>query len=165
MLSNCGAGEDSWESLGQQGDQTSPSQKRSTLNVHWKGWCWSWNSNTLATWCEEQTHWKRPWFWERLKAGGEADDRGWVGWMRSTTQWIWVWANSGRWWRTEKPSVRQSMGAQSDWKSRKQHPLLLVLISENTRKYSKKAEWWKVMPQMDLLHIFKGMKCKYCIVR
>ena len=43
-------------------------------NIHWKDWCWSWNSNTLATWCEELTHLKRPWFWERLKAGGEGDD-------------------------------------------------------------------------------------------
>ena len=45
--------------------------KRSILVVHWKDWCWSWNSNTLATSCEELTHLKRPWCWERLKAGGE----------------------------------------------------------------------------------------------
>ena len=50
--------------------------KKSTLNMHWKDWCWSWNSNTLVTWCEELTHWKRPWCWERLKAGGEGDNRG-----------------------------------------------------------------------------------------
>ena len=43
--------------------------------------CWSWNSNTLATWCEEPTHWKRPWYWERLRAGEEGDNRGWDGWM------------------------------------------------------------------------------------
>ena len=48
-----------------------------------EGWCWSWNSNTLATWWEELTHWKRPWCWERLRAGGEGDDRGWDGWMAS----------------------------------------------------------------------------------
>ena len=69
------------ESLGLQGDQTSQFQKKSVLNIHWKDWCWSWNSNTLTTWCEELTHWKTPWCWERLKAGGEADDRGWNGWM------------------------------------------------------------------------------------
>ena len=46
----------------------------------------NWSSNTLATWCEESTRWKRPWCWERLKAGGEADDRGWDGWMASSTQ-------------------------------------------------------------------------------
>ena len=68
-----------------------------TLNgrIHWKDWCWSWSTNTLATWCEELTHWKRPWCWERLKAGGEGDDRGWDGWMALPTQWTWVWASSG----------------------------------------------------------------------
>ena len=55
-----------------------------------KDWCRSWNSNTLATWCEELTHLKRPWCWERLKAGGKGDDRGWDGWMASLTQWTWV---------------------------------------------------------------------------
>ena len=54
-------------------------QRRSILGVHWKDWCWSWNSNTSATWCEEQIHLKRPWCWERLKAGGEGDNRGWDG--------------------------------------------------------------------------------------
>ena len=49
---------------------------------------WSWNSNPLATWCKELTHLKRPWCWERLKAGGEGDNRGWDGWMASPTQWI-----------------------------------------------------------------------------
>ena len=81
MLLNCGVGEDSWESLGLQGDPTSPSQRRPVLGVHWKDWCWSWNSNTLATWCGELTHWKRPWCWEGLGAGGEGDGRGWDGWM------------------------------------------------------------------------------------
>ena len=53
------------------------------LNSLWKDWCWSWSSSTLATWCKEPTHWKRPWCWERLKVGGEGDDRGWDGWMAS----------------------------------------------------------------------------------
>ena len=48
-----------------------------------------------ATWCDELTHWKRPWCWERLKAGGEGDDRGRDGWMASLTQWTWVWASLG----------------------------------------------------------------------
>ena len=61
--------------------------------VHWKDWCWSWSSNTLAAWCEELTHWKRPWCWQRLKAGGERDHRGWDGWMASLTQWTWVWVD------------------------------------------------------------------------
>ena len=62
-----------------------------------EGLMWSWNSNSLATWCEELTHLKRPWCWERLKVG-EGDNRGWDGWMASWTQWAWVWVNSGTWW-------------------------------------------------------------------
>ena len=69
--------------------------KKSTLNIHGKDCYWSWSSNTLATWWEELTHWKRPWCWERLKAGGEGDDRGWDGWMASPSHWTWVWANLG----------------------------------------------------------------------
>ena len=91
---------------------------KSFLNIHWKDWCWSWNSNTLAIWCEELTHWKRSWCWERLKAGGEGDDRGWDGLMVSLTLWTQVWVNSGRWWWTGKPGVPQSMGSQRvgrDW--------------------------------------------------
>ena len=76
---------------------TQASKSRSVLGVHWKDWCWSWNANTLATWCEELTHLKRPWYWERLRAGGEGDNRGWGGWMASPTQWMWVWVNSGSW--------------------------------------------------------------------
>ena len=72
---------------------------------HWKDWCWSWSSNTLATWCEELTHLKRPWCWEGCGAGGEGDDRGWDSWMPSPTQWIWVWVNSGSWWWTGRPGV------------------------------------------------------------
>ena len=60
-----------------------------SLGVHWKDWCRSWNSSTLATWCEELTHWKRLWCWERLRAGGEGDARGWDGWMASLPRWTW----------------------------------------------------------------------------
>ena len=118
MLLNCGVGEDSWESLELQGDPTSPSWRGSVLGVHWKDWCWSWNSSTLATWCEELTHLKRPWYWERLRAGREGDDRGWDGWMASPTQWTWIWVISGCWWWTGRPGVLQSMGSQRvrpDW--------------------------------------------------
>ena len=86
--------------------------KHISPNIHWKDWCWSWNSNTLATWCEELTHLKRPWCWERLKAG-EGDDRG-DGWMASPTQWTWVWVNSGIWPWTGKPGLLKSMGLQRD---------------------------------------------------
>ena len=111
MLLNCGVGEDSWESLELQGDPTSPFWRRSVLGVHWKDWCWSWNSNTLATWCGELTF-KRPRCWERLRAGGEGDDRGWDGWMASPTQWTWVWVDSGNWWWTRRTGVLQFMGSQ-----------------------------------------------------
>ena len=65
--------------------RSSLSQRRSVLGVHWKDWYWSCNSNTLATWCEELTHLQRHWCWERLRAGGEGDNRGWDGWMASLT--------------------------------------------------------------------------------
>ena len=72
----------------------------------------------LATWRKEPTHWKRPWCWENLKVGGEGDNRGWDDWIASLTQWTWVWASSGSWWRTGKPGVLQSIGSQRvghDW--------------------------------------------------
>ena len=73
---------------------------RSVLGVHWKEWCWSWNSNTLATWCEALTH------------------CGWDGWMASPIWWTWVWVSSGSWWWTGKPGMLRSMGSQRvrhDW--------------------------------------------------
>ena len=72
----------------------------------------------VVTWCEELPHWKRPWCWEGLGAGGEGDDRGWDGWMELPTRWTWVWVNSGRWWWTERPGVLRFMVSQRvrhDW--------------------------------------------------
>ena len=86
--------------------------KKSFLNIHWKDWWWSWSSSTLATWCEQLTHWKRSWCWERLEAGGEGDDRGWDGWMASLTWWTWVWASFGSWRWTGRPGMMQSLGSQ-----------------------------------------------------
>ena len=73
-----------------------------------------------ATWCEELTHLKRPWWWERLRAGGEGDDKGWDGWMASLTRWTWVWVDSGSWWWTGRPGMLRFMVSQSwirlsDW--------------------------------------------------
>ena len=128
MLLNCGVGEDSWESLGLQGDPTSPSWRRWVLNIHWKDWCWSWNANTVATWWGGLTHLKRPWCWERLKVGGEGDDRGWDGWMASPTEWTCVWVNSGNWWWIGRRGVLRFMGSQrvghiwaTDWISEGGH--------------------------------------------
>ena len=91
--------------------------KGNQSNIHWKDWCWGWNSNTLASWYEELTYWKR---WERLKAGGEGDDREWDRWMASPMGWTLVWVGSGSWWWTGKPGMLQSIGWQSqpwmnDW--------------------------------------------------
>ena len=89
-----------------------PSWRRSVLGFLWKEWCSSWNSSTLATSCEELTHWKRPWYLEGLGAGGEGDNRGKDGWMASPTQWTWVWVNSGSWWWTRRLGMLQFMGLQ-----------------------------------------------------
>ena len=167
LLLKCGAQVDSWESLGRQGDQTSQSYRKSTLNIHRYGFpggpavknppqcrrprfspCvrkipWGGHGSPLQYSCLENPMdrgaWRatvhggrtgldmieatctahplvglklklqhfghlmqradsleRPWFWERPKAGGEGDGRGWDGWMASPTQQTWVWANSGR---------------------------------------------------------------------
>ena len=69
----------------------------------------------FGPWCEELTHWKRPWCWERLVVRGKEDDRGWDGWMVLPTQWAWVWVNSWSWWWTGRPGVLQSMESQRVW--------------------------------------------------
>ena len=133
ILLNYGFGGDAWESLGLQGDPTSHSQRKSVLNIHLKNWCRSWNSNTLATWCEQLPHLKRPWWWERLKVGGEGDDSGWDGGMVSPAWWTWVWASSGSWSWTGKPGLMQSMGSQrvgNDWATKvnwNEHMIFLFL--------------------------------------
>ena len=76
MLLNCVVGEDSWESLGLQGDQTSLWLRKSVLNIHWKDWCWSWSSNPLAIWCEE-------WTLKTLMLGKIEGRRGW-----QRTRWL-----------------------------------------------------------------------------
>ena len=76
------------------------------------------NSSSLASSCEELTHWKRLWCWEGLRAGGEGDDRGWDGCMASLVRWMWVWVNSGSWWLTGRPGVLRFMRSQRvghDW--------------------------------------------------
>ena len=82
-----------------------------------KGWCWSWNSNTLATWCEELTF-EKTLMLGKIEGGRYGDDRGWDGWMTSPTQWTWVWVNSRSWWWTGRPGVLQTTGLQRvgyDW--------------------------------------------------
>ena len=112
MLLNCGVGEDS----------ESPLDCKEIQLVHPKGdqsWVFIGRSDdeaeTPIIWPPDAKNGligKKSWCWERLKAGGERDDRGWNGWMASPTQWTWIWANSGKGWRTRKPGVLQSMRSQ-----------------------------------------------------
>ena len=92
--------------------------------------CSSWNSDTLATWCKELTHWKRTWCRERLKVGGEGDDRGWNGWMASPMRWTWVWVGSRSWWWTGKPVVLRSMGS-CDWATEMNWPSHYRILSKS----------------------------------
>ena len=66
------------------------------LHIHWKDWCWFWSSSILVIWCEQLTHWKNLWCWERLKAKGEEGSRRWNGWIALSIQWTWTWTNSRR---------------------------------------------------------------------
>ena len=91
-------------------------------------------------WCEELTHLKRPWCWERFRAGGEGDDRGWDGWMASSTWWTYVWASSKSWWWTGRPGVLQSMGlrrVRPDWSTE----LNWLLLNEIGNKIPKRLYW------------------------
>ena len=98
--------------LGLQGNPTSPSQRRPVLGVHWKDWCWSWNSNTFATSCEELTHWRRPWCWEGLgqEEKGTTDDKmpGWHHWLDGYEFWV----NSRSLWWTGSLGMLPFMGSQ-----------------------------------------------------
>ena len=101
--------------------------RQSSLNVHWKDWCWNWSSNSLATWWEELTHWKRPWCWDRLrreKKGTTEDEM--VGWHHQFNGW--VWANSRRQWRAEKPGALQSIGCRVRHDSVTEHQQFSCLL-------------------------------------
>ena len=94
--------------------------KKSTLNIHWKDWYWSWSSNILMGRADSL---EKNLMLGKTEDRRRRDDRGWDGWMASRTHWTWVWANSGRWWRTGKPAVVQSMGFQwvrYDWATEQQ---------------------------------------------
>ena len=140
MLLNCSVGVDSWEALRVQ--EIKPVNPKGNQP-------WIFIGSTILKLKFQYfgflTHWKRPWCWERLKAGGEGDHRGWDGWMASLTQWTWVWASSGRWWWTGKPGMLQSMGSQRVghyWVTEKQPQIGYIspwagVISREGKKWQK----------------------------
>ena len=118
----------------------------------------------FGTWCEELTPWKRPWCWERLKVGGEGDNRGWDAWMASPIQWTWVWVNSGSWCWTGRPGMLQSMGSQRvrhDWATELNWESKAVCNCINTGQWNeqrmqghfiwcnKELDRWEWHPNMD----------------
>ena len=123
MLLNCGVGKDSWESLGLQGDPTSPKGnflKEISPGCSLEGLMLKLKLQYFSHLMRRADSFEKTLIEgrERLRAGGEGDDRGWDGWMASRTQWTWVWVNSGSWWWTERPGMLQFMGSQwvrHDW--------------------------------------------------
>ena len=125
--------------------------KEISLNIHWKDWSEAETSILLATWCEEPTHWKRPWYWERLKAGGEGVDRGWDGWMASPARLTWVWVSSGSWWWIGKPGMLQSMGVAkcrtwlrdwTDWREIYWKTIWLLYEGKQITRQERKGSSW-----------------------
>ena len=140
MLLNCAVGEDSWESFGLQGDpkgnqswifigRTDAEAETPTL----------WPPD-VKNWHHWQ-YWKRPWCWERLKAG-EGKNRGWDSWMASQTRWTLVWASSGSWWKTGKYGVLQSLGVTNN-----QTKIVEVMESQLSYFKSSKTMLWKCCTQ------------------
>ena len=99
---------------------------------------------TSATWCKELTPWKRLWRWERLKAGGEGDDRRWDGWTLSPTWWTWVWVNSGSWWWTGRPGVPGAHGVHGALESMGSQRVGLDWVTElnwDYKHWEPKSKW------------------------
>ena len=139
MLLNCGA-EESWESLGLQGDQTSQFSRKSTLNTHWRDWCWSWSSTTSIIWWEELTH------WISLMLGKTESKRGgWqrVKWLDSITylknmnlSWLQGIVKNG------KTGVLQSMGWQ-----RLRHNLA-IKQQQMHEVYKREKKWLEIISNL-----------------
>ena len=120
-----------------------------SLNVHWKDWCWSWSSNTLCTWYKEPAHWKRPWCWERLRAGGEGttgDEM--VGWHHRLSghefNKLWEMVKDRGAWRAAVHGVKKSQTWVSDnrnaepWSLSRTECLRICLL---TRVYASDEHW------------------------
>ena len=135
-----------------------------SIDFCWKDWCWSWSSNTLATWCQKSTIFFFPKVdsLEKTLIPGKIEGRkrrGWQGrdgWLASLTQWMWVWASSRRWWRTGKPGMPQSMGLQRviyDWATEHidwlRRPRTLVGMWVGTVLWDWALNLWGLMPSSD----------------
>ena len=117
MLLNCGVGEDSWKSHGLQRSKQSI-LKEISPEYSLEGLMLMLKLQYFGYLKQRAYSLEKPWCWEKLKAGGEADNRGWDGWMASLARWTWVWVSSRSWWWIGKPGVLQSMGSQRvgyDW--------------------------------------------------
>ena len=116
MLLNCGVGEDSWESLGLQGDPTSPFYRRSNLGFLWNDA--KLKLQYFGHLMQRVDSLEKTLMLGGIVAGGEGDDREWDDWRASLTRWTWLWVNSRSWWWTGSPGVLRFMGSQRvghDW--------------------------------------------------
>ena len=116
---NCGVGEDSWVSLGLQGDPTILSYRISVLGVHWKDWCWSWKLQYFGHLMWRADSLEKTLMLGKIESKRRWDNRGWdYGWTASATQWRWVSVDSGSWWWIGRPGVLRFMESQRvghDW--------------------------------------------------
>ena len=136
----------------------------SVLNIHWKDWCWSWNSNTLATWYKQLTHLKRPWCWERLRAGGKGHNRGWDGWLAAPTRWTRVWVDSRSWWWTGRPGVLRFMGLQRvrhDWATERHGWFLHFLLTRGEASLPSLWNWADLESCFHQQNVVEVMPCKF----
>ena len=111
-------------------------------NQPWIDWCWSWNSKTSVTWCKESTHWKKPWCWERLRAGREGDNRGWDGWKsRDTWRNRLVWPWSKNWSRSKANRVLRREHIVRTKTFLQKHKRLLYMCTSPDDKYQNQIDY------------------------